>query len=159
MSFQTNNPFDFSSFLKNYDPQAFFKQIQNGFSAYKIPNVDTSALIESQKKNVDALIAANQAAMTGTQELLLKQGEMLQQAMADATEAATALTGSSSPSSPKALIERQTELVEAAFGKALANSTELSEMVKKNQDEISKVINQRFSESLQEIKESVSKLG
>jgi len=156
MSQQTNNPFDFSSLFSNYDPQAFLKQIQSGFSAYQIPNLDTPALIESQKKNVEALIAANQAAVTGTQELLRKQGEMLQQAMTDATEAATALAGSSSP---QALAEKQTELVQAAFEKALANSTELSELVKNNQDEISNRVNQRVSEGLQEIKETINKLG
>ena len=156
MNYQTSNPFDFTHLFKNYDPQAFFRQIQSGFSAYQLPNLDTSALIESQKKNLDALAAANQAAFTGTQELLKKQGEMLQQAMTDAMEAATELAGSSSP---KALAEKQTELVQAAFEKALANSTELSEMVKKNQEEINNLINQRVSESLKEIKDSISKLG
>ena len=156
MSDQTKNPFDFSSLFTNYDPQAFFKQIQDGFSAYQIPNLDSSALIESQKKNLDALIAANKAALKGNQELLKQQGEMLQQAMADATEAAMSLARSSSP---KALAEKQTELVQAAFEKALANSTKLSELVKKNQDEISATINQRVSESLQEIKETINKLG
>ncbi len=156
MSDQTNNPFDFSSLYKNYDPQAFFKQIQSGFSAYQIPNLNTSAVIESQKKNVDALITANRAAFAGTQELFKQQGEMLQQAMKDATEAAAALTGSSSST---ALAEKQTELVQAAFEKALANSTKLSELVKKNQDEISNMVNQRVAESLQEIKEAINKIG
>ena len=118
--------------------------------------MDTAALIESQKKNVDAFIEANKAAFMGTQELLRQQGEMLQQAMTDATEAATALTGSSNP---KVLAEKQMELVQAAFEKALANSTKLSELVKTNQDEITSTVNQRVAEGLQEIKEAINKLG
>ena len=156
MSDQTNNPFDFSSLLIGYDPQAFFNQLQRGFSAYQIPNLDSSALIESQKKNVDALIEANKAAFMGSQELLRQQGEMLQQAMKDATEAATALAGSSSP---KALAEKQTELVQAAFEKALANSAKISELVRKNQEEINNMVNQRVAEGLQEIKDAIDKLG
>ena len=156
MSYQTNNPFDFSIFFRSFDPQAVFKQLQSGFTAYQIPNLDTSALMESQKKNVDALIAANQAAITGTQELLRQQGEMLQQALTDATEAANSLAGTSDP---KVLAEKQMELVQAAFEKALANSTKLSELVKKNQDEISGTVNQRVAEGLQEIKEAINKLG
>jgi len=152
----SNNPFDFSSVFKSYDPQAFFKQIQNGFSSYQIPNLDTTALIESQKKNVEALVAANQAAFQGTQELMRQQGEMLQQAISDATEAASDLAGSSSP---KVLAEKQAELVQAAFEKALSNSAELSELVKKNQDEIGQLVNQRVSENLKEIKEAISKLS
>ena len=81
---------------------------------------------------------------------------MLQQAMTDATEAASALAGSSSP---KALAEKQTELVQAAFEKALANSTKLSELVKKNQEEINNMVNQRVAEGLQEIKDAIHKLG
>jgi phasin family protein len=156
MNYQTNNPFDFSSFFMSYDPQAFLKQLQSGFSAYQIPNLDTSALIASQQKNVDALIAANKAAVSGTQELLKQQGEMLQQAMTDATEAAQALSGSSNP---KALAEKQMELVQAAFEKALANSAELSELVRKNQEEVNNLVNQRVAEGLQEIKETIHKLG
>lgn len=156
MNFQTNNPFDFSSLFASYDPQALLKQIQSGFTAYQVPNVDTSALIESQKKNVEALVAANKAALAGTQELFKQQAEMLQQSMTDATEAAIALAGSSSP---QVLAEKQTELVQVAFEKALANSTKLSEMVKKNQDEFSSTVNQRVTENLQEIKEAINKLG
>jgi len=156
MNYQTSNPFDFSNLFKSYDPQAFFKQLQSGFSAYQIPNLDATALIESQKKNVDALIEANKAAFQGTQELVRQQGEMLQQAMKDATEAASALAGSTSP---KTLAEKQMELVQAAFEKALSNSAELSELVKKNQEEINDLVNKRVSESLQEIRDAISKLA
>jgi len=156
MNYQTNNPFDFSRFFLNYDPQAFFKQLQSGFSAYQLPNVDTRAVIEAQKKNVDALVAANKAAIAGTQELLRQQGEMLQQAMADATEAARSLSGMTSPQD---LAKKQMDLVQAAFEKALSNSTELSELVRKNQDEVAKLMTQRVTESLQEIKEAIHKAG
>ncbi|MCB1759440.1 MAG: TIGR01841 family phasin [Gammaproteobacteria bacterium] len=151
-----NNPFDFSGLLKSYDPQAFFKQMQGGFSAYQLPNFDNKAFLDSQKKNMEALVNANQAALAGTQELLKAQSEMLQQAMADATEAAKSLAGSSNP---KELAEKQTDLLQAAVEKALANSTELGELVKNNQTEISKMINERFVESMKEIKEAISKIG
>ena len=151
-----NNPFDFSSLLKGYDPQAFFKQMQGGFSAYQLPNFDNKAFLESQKKNMEALVNANQAAMAGTQELFKAQSEMLQQAMADATEAAKELAGTSNP---KELAEKQTDLVQTAVEKALANSTELGELVKHNQEEITKMINERFVASMQEIKEAISKLS
>lgn len=156
MNYQMNNPFDFSRFFLNYDPQAFFNQLQSGFSAYQLPNVDTRALIEAQKKNVDALVAANKAAIAGAQELLRQQGAMLQQAMADATEAARSLSGTTSPQD---LAEKQMELVQTAFEKALASSTELSELVRKNQDEITNLVTQRVTEGLKEIKEAIHKKG
>ncbi|MCP5409536.1 MAG: TIGR01841 family phasin [Chromatiaceae bacterium] len=156
MASQTNNPFDFTSLLKSYDPQAFFKQMQGGFSAYQLPNFDSGAFLEAQKKNMDALVSANQAVFAGTQELFKCQSEMLQQAMADATAAAKELASSGNP---KELAAKQAELLQAAVEKALANSAELSELVKSSQEAVVKQINERFLASIQELKEAINKLG
>lgn len=156
MASSINNPFDFTSLLKNYDPQAFIKQIQGGLSAYQLPNFDSAAFLESQKKNMDALVSANEAVFAGTQELFKCQSEMLQQAMADATNAAKELAGSSNP---KELAAKQTEIFQAAVEKALANSAELSELVKSSQETVVKQINERFLASIQELREAINKLS
>ena len=156
MASQTNNPFDFTNLLKGYDPQEFFKQMQGGFSAYKLPNFDSGAMLESQKKNMEALVSANQAAFAGTQELLKCQSEMLQQAMADATDAAKGLASSSNPQD---LAKKQAELVQSAVEKALANSAELTELVKSSQEAVAKQVNERFLASIQEIKDAINKMS
>lgn len=156
MASQSNNPFDFTSLLKGYDPQAFIKQMQGGFSAYQLPNLDSAAFMQSQKKNMDALVSANQAVFAGTQELFKCQSEMLQQAMADATDAAKELSGSGNP---KELAEKQAELLQSAVEKALANSAEMSELVKSSQEAVVKQINERFLASIQEMKDAINKLG
>lgn len=156
MASQTNNPFDFTSLLKGYDPQAFLKQMQGGLNAYQLPNLDSGAFMESQRKNMEALVSANQDAFAGTQELFKCQSEMLQQAMADATDAAKGLAGSSDP---KDLAEKQAELLQAAMEKALANSAELTELVKSSQEAVAKQVNERFLASIQEIKDAIGKLG
>ncbi|MEL0584058.1 MAG: phasin family protein [Candidatus Thiodiazotropha sp. (ex. Lucinoma kazani)] len=151
-----NNPFDFTNLLKAYDPQAFLKQLQGGFSSYQLPNIDSDSFMESQKKNLEALMAANQAALSGTQELLRFQSEIMKQAMADATEAANSLASSTSP---QEIAEKQTELVRAAFEKAVSNSTELSELMKTNQEQITALVNERFTDALKEVKDSIKKMG
>ncbi|MCU7801752.1 MAG: phasin family protein [Candidatus Thiodiazotropha sp. (ex Lucinoma kastoroae)] len=151
-----NNPFDFTNLLKAYDPQAFLKQLQGGFSSYQLPNIDSDSFMESQKKNLEALMAANQAALSGTQELLRYQSEIMKQAMADATEAANSLASSTSP---QEIAEKQTELVRAAFEKAVSNSTELSELMKTNQEQITALVNERFTDALKEVKDSIKKMG
>ena len=156
MASQTNNPFDFISLLKGYDPQAFLKQMQGGFDSYQLPNLDSGAFLESQRKNMEALVNANQAAFAGTQELFKCQSEMLQQAMADATESAKELASSSNPQD---LAEKQAELLQSAMEKALANSAELTELVKSSQEEVAKQVNERFLASTQELKDAISKLG
>ena len=156
MASQANNPFDFTSLLKGYDPQAFLKQMQGGFNAYQLPNFDSGAFLESQRKNMEALVSANQAAFAGTQELFKCQAEMLQQAMADATDAARGLASSNNPQD---LAEKQAQLLQSAMEKALANSAELTELVKSSQEEVAKQVNERFLASIQEIKDAISKLG
>ncbi|MCM8856345.1 MAG: phasin family protein [Candidatus Thiodiazotropha sp.] len=151
-----NNPFDFTNLLKAYDPQAFLKQLQGGFSSYQLPNIDSDSFMASQKKNLEALMAANQAALSGTQELLRYQSEIMKQAMADATEAANSLASSTSP---QEIAEKQTELVRAAFEKAVSNSTELSELIKTNQEQITALVNERFTDALKEVKDSIKKMG
>ena len=155
MAASETKPFDFSSIIQNMDPQAFIKQMQTALSSFQLPNIDSSALMAAQKKNMETLAAANKAALAGTQELYKRQSEMLRQAMNDATEAAKALTKSGSA---KEAAAKETELVQTAFEKALTNSTEISEIIKKNQDEVAKLVNQRVIDSLTEIKETINKM-
>ncbi len=154
---ETKNPFDLSGLLKSYDPQAIMQKFQDSVSGFNMPNVDSKALLQSQQKNLETLINANQAALTGTQELFKRQAEMLQQALSDATEAAKDLAGTGAD--PKALIAKQTELIQTAFEKTLANSHEISDMVKQKQDEVAQVVNKRVTESLGEVKEAITKLS
>jgi len=151
----TTNPFDMSNLFQQFDPAAMTKQIQDMFGSYQIPNVDMSALMQAQSKNMQALTAANRAAIEGTQALLQRQAEMVQQALAEATEAAKSIAGSGSP---QAAAAEQTKVVELAFEKAIANAAEISDMVKKTQDETTKVVSARITESLEELKSSIEKL-
>ncbi len=154
---ETKNPFDLSDLLKKYDPQVIIKQFQDAISGLNVPNVDTKALLESQQKNMETLINANQAALSGTQELFKRQAEMMQQALSDATEAAKELAGVGVD--PKALVAKQTELIQTAFEKTLANSHEISDLVRKKQEEVAQVVTKRVTESLGEVKEAISKLS
>ena len=154
---ETKSPFDPSDLLKAYDPQAIMKQFQDAFSSFNLPNVDSKALVESQKKSIETLINANQAALTGTQELFKRQAEMMQQALSDATEAAKELAGVGAD--PKALVVKQTELIQTAFEKILANSHEISDMVKQKQEEVAQVVNKHVTERMGEVKETMSKLS
>ena len=154
---EIKNPLDLSALLKSYDPQAIMQKFQDALGGVNIPNVDSKALLQSQQKNLETLINANQAALTGTQELFKRQAEMLQQAVSDATEAAKDVAGVGAD--PKALIAKQTEMIQIAFEKTLANSHEISNLVKEKQEEVAQVVNKRVSESLGEVKEAINKLS
>jgi len=145
----TDNPFDFTKFFQQYDPNEVAKKIQDAFK------IDFDAIKSAQDKNMELLIRTNQSIADSSQELLKRQAEMLQQAMTEATEAARSLADSKSP---QEVASQQAELLQAAYEKALANSTEISEMAQKTQEEISNKFNQRIAESMEEFKETIAKI-
>jgi phasin family protein len=155
MTFNTNNPFDFMNNFSQYDPQAMIRQMQAAFGDYKIPNVDMDALAKSQQKNMEALMQANAAAVSGTQELLKRQAELFQEALKEAGDAAQNMATGTNPQDAAA---KQVELVQAAVEKALKNSTEISEMVTKTQSDVAETVNARVTEGLKEVKDVVSSL-
>ncbi len=146
---KTTNPFDFSQFFQPFDLNALTKQWQEMLSGYNIPNVDISALQQIQKKNLEALAAANKATIEGAQHLMQRQAEMMQAAFSEATQAAKSLTGIHDP---QELAAAQVKLVEDAMSKSMANANEISEMVKKAHEEASKAITDRVAASIEEMK-------
>ena len=145
-----DNPFDFTEAFQKFDPKAVAQQIQDVFK------IDFDVIKSAQDKNMELLLATNQAFAASSQSLLERQAEMLQQAMTEATEADEALASSDSPQEVAA---RQAELLQAAYEKALANSSEISAMAQETQQQIADKVNQRIAESLDEFKQAVDKIA
>ena len=150
-----NNPFnpfaamDFSKFdLSKFDMTKMLGDV-------KIPGFDMQAIMDAQRKNIEALTAANQTAVQGMQAVAQRQAEILSQSMNEVSSIAQQLA--SSASNPQEMTAKQAELVRKAFEQALANARELAEMVSKSNTEAFAIINKRVTESLQELKALVAK--
>lgn len=151
----TKNPFDLSNLFAGFDPQAMTRQMQEAFAGKAIPGIDPQALVESQRKNMELLMSTNQAVLAGSQALIQRQAAMLQETIAELTEAAKKLSDAGNPQQASA---KQVELLQEAFEKALKNSNEISSMIKETQDSVTNQVNQRISESLKELKETIAKV-
>lgn len=151
----TENPFDVSKYFKDFDPTKMVDEFTSKLKSYKLPGVDFDAVIASQKKNVEALTAANKVAIEGLQAVARRQGEILQETMQEASKAVKDL---SSAGGPQDVAAKQAELAKAAFEKALNNMKELAEMVAKAQQDAASTINARISASLDELKTAAEKL-
>jgi phasin family protein len=136
-----SNPFGFD-----------FEKIMRDF---KLPGVDYQSVMESQRRNIEALSALNQQATAGMQAVAQRQGEILQTLMAEARDATQQLA----EATPEARASKQAELSRLAFERAVANMRELSEMVAKSQNEALETINKRVSESLKEVQALIDKAG
>ncbi len=149
----SNTVFDFSKLFTQFDPKQYQEQLQSVFKAFQPANVDVKALMEVQKANIEALTAANKLAVEGAQELFQLQTKLFQEAMQDATDAANALAKSHDPSE---VAEQQTELMQQALEKTVRNSKEISELIRKNQSEVTAKVYQRVTENLAELKDSLA---
>ena len=123
---------------------------------FKVPNLDTGALIESQRKNIEAVTAANQVAFEGAQALTQRQAEILRQVWDASTSAMTALTATGKPEEQMA---KQAEFTKQSFEQGLANLRELAEMGAKSNSEAVEVITKRVAEGLEELKSEIKKVS
>lgn len=152
MSNASGNPFDFSKLFGGHDPKTYWEQMQSAMQAFQLPAAVNSNLMASQKKSIDTLVGANQAAIAGLQEMIQRQSEMLRLVVMAATEVAGNTVG---VQDAQAVAKKQAELVQLACDKALKVSTEISDLVKKNQAELSEMTNRRMDEGLKEIKDAL----
>ncbi|WP_448208101.1 phasin family protein [Azospirillum sp. sgz302134] len=121
---------------------------------FKVPGVDVEAMLASQRKNIEALTAANQLAMEGFQAVVRRQAELLRSSVEEASNYVNQVVAAGTPEEKAS---KQAELVKIAFEKALANMKELSELVAKSNTEAAEVLSKRVSESLDEVKTALAK--
>ncbi|MBW8269591.1 phasin family protein [Caldovatus aquaticus] len=119
------------------------------------PMPDLEALAKAQRRNLEALSAANRVALEGAQAVARRHMEILQQAMTEMTEAMRALA--SAGDSPQARAAKQAELLKAAYEHAVANLKEIADLIQKSNAEALALLNRRFAEAMDEVKEMLKK--
>jgi phasin family protein len=151
MAKQTNPflNFDVTKMMADFDPSKMADEFTKFAGSYKLPAFDVESVMTSQRKNIEALAAANKAATEGMQNVATRQAAILQETLDEATKSFSNFGKAGDPSAAAA---KQAELYQAAFEKALANMSELADMVAKSSNEATTVVNQRISDSLDEIK-------
>jgi len=136
-------------------PEALFDM---DFTKYltdlKVPGLDLDAILESQKKNVEALTNANKLAFEGMQAVMQRQAELLRQSMEEYAKSAQSFGDMKDPQDAMA---RHTEMAKQAFERMISNMREMSELMAKSNNEVFELLNKRFSETLEEMKKMMEK--
>lgn len=117
------------------------------FEGMKMPGFDMTAMMDTQKKNVEALVAANRAAAAGYQDFYKKQMAIFEETMSAAQAQMASMGENLGPDAAT----KQADLYKVAFEKALANMTELAEAAKKANEEAFAIVSARVKESLAEL--------
>ncbi|MBM3523487.1 MAG: phasin family protein [Alphaproteobacteria bacterium] len=146
------NPFAGFDPMKLFD----FERLASEMRRSGMNAVDMQALVDAQRRNLEALARANQVAADGMKALAQRQGEIMRQSMEQASAAMRDLMAASSPEEKAA---RQAEIAKAAFERAVANARDMADMVAKAQQEAGDVITKRMAAGMDEIKKMIENPG
>lgn len=119
-----------------------------------MPNLE--GLAQAQRRNLEALSAANKVALEGAQAVARRHMEILQASVAEMTDAVRVM---SSPENPQAGGARQAELLKSSYERAVANMREVADLIQKSNGEALGLLNKRFAEAMEEVKSMSAKPG
>lgn len=151
----SNKPaFDPSEMMSLFSPDKVARlfdptQLGQMFDPRKMPGLDPQSLMQSNQRNIEAMLAANQAAADAYKGFYEKQMEVYKEVMDEAAKHAQSLKADSVADLPA----KQKEIYEAAVQKALAIMTELAATTKQANEEAFKIIRSRVDEALKDIRQ------
>ena len=115
----------------------------------KLPNIDLQAIIEGRRKDIEAIVKANEIALNGIKSVADKQAEMLQTVLG---EIGTKLKSMAQDGNPSA---NATEMAQQTIEKALGAMRTLAEANGQSQAQVLDVINTRVQQSIDEIRKTL----
>ena len=121
-----------------------FPDITGMLEQFKVPGVDLTRIIETQRSDIEALTRANIAAFSGVQELARRQTEILQETMA---EWQAAMTQVAAEDAAKVAVTAQKVLTSV-----FSNMRELSEAAAQSQTQAWAGVPHRLQENLGELR-------
>lgn len=141
---------DFSKFAEQWE-KFDFAQVADQF---KVPGLDAQALVEYQKRNLEAVASANKIALEGAQAVFRRQAEIVRKSVEDASKALSELNAAETP---RDKMVKQAELAKQVYEAAVANLQELTELASKANGEAAGLLSARVSESFGEFTSEVKK--
>jgi phasin family protein len=119
-----------------------------------LPKVDVDKLIESHKKNIDALSQSATVAAQGAQSVAQKQREIFEAGLDEATKLAR---GYQPLGKLQDNLDLQTEFAKKVFEIAVKGAQESATTARQSTSEAVKIIQDRLKESFDEMRSSVNR--
>jgi|SRR5271166_3649802 len=123
-----------------------FGDIGKLLEQFKLPGIDMSSIVESRRKDIEALAQANQVALKGVASIADKQAEFVQAVMADVAAKLKSVSEGGASSAAAMEVAKQ------SFDKALAALRNLAETTTQSQSQAIDLINARAKASLEELR-------
>jgi phasin family protein len=128
-------------------PGNIFGEYTKLITQFKLPGVDIAAILESRRKDIEALAEANMTALAGVQQLGQKQVDIVRSTMTELQSLVARLRtpGSESPGATG-------EGVQKALQRAFVDMQELADAAYRAQTDSIAVVTKRFAEHVEELK-------
>ncbi len=133
-----------NDFTKFFDPE--FAKSFTGFNGF---GLDINSLMETQRKNYEAITKAQKRAMEGLQAAAQRQGEIISQMVEDNTAIAQQMMGDGTPEQK---VVKQADLVKKIYEQSVSNVQEIGGLLSKSGQDVGDILNKRVSASLGEFK-------
>jgi len=115
----------------------------------KLPGFDVTTVLDIQRRNVEALTAANQTIAQGLQTVVQRQGEIARQS---AKQFQDLLSVKPSSTSVEETLVKQIDVAKTSYEKTVADARELGDLVVKVGSEAVDILSRRVVASLDEVK-------
>ncbi len=116
--------------------------------------LDFNQLFSTQRRNIEAVSAVNQAVVESAQAISRRQAEVIRDNVENLLKASKDIMTSGTPETN---LTKQADFAKTIFESTLSNIREVTEMVTKSSFEVFDVLNKRASETLEEISAASSK--
>ena len=135
---------------------ADFGEFGKVFADMKLPAMpDMEAFVNASRRNMETLTAANKVALEGAQAVARRHMEIVQQSMAEMSEAVRSM---SSVEAPQVKAAKQAELLKHAYERAVGNMKEIGDLITHSNTEAVNLLNTRFTEAMEEVKALATKV-
>ena len=131
--------------------QSYIDMLRNFADGLGLPKIDVDKLIETHRKNVDALARSAETAAAGAQAMAKKQYETLD---AGLREASTLAREFRPLGDAKENLARQTEFAKKVFDITVQAAQESAQAAKQSTTDSAKIVGERLKESFEEIRDA-----
>ena len=139
----------FNSFAKLFQVPGFDKlpAFDAALLAFKLPGFDVNTVVDIQRRNFEALTAANQTVVQGLQTVVRRQGEIARQSVKQFQDLLSV-----KPASVTETLVKRIDLTKTSYEKTVADARELGDIVAKVGSEAADILSRRVVASLDEVK-------
>jgi phasin family protein len=134
-------------------PNPFDFDVTKMFADFRFRPFDVEAVWAAQRRNIEALSQANQAAVEGVNALARRQIEMTRETFEGFS---TLLRDLAQPASAEDRIAKNTEYVKQMLAKGVNHGRDIATIATKAGSEAAEILHKRATESLDEIRNYAS---